>query len=363
MKVLITYASSGAGHRRVAEAVYGYLKENRPEINLEMVDILNKTNALFRFDYTKGYTFLVRNAVALWQFAFWLTEFRALRPWTRFIASLINRINTRGFASYLICEQPDYFISTHFLPSEIACNLKIRKKINSKIITIITDFGVHPFWASKGTDLYVVASDFTKERLLAEGVEQEKIKVFGLPSDAKFLKQFDRLTLAAKLGCDGTKFTVLLMTGSFGIGPLEEIALSLYRDVQVIVICANNKKLLAKLCKRNLPNVISFGFISNTEEIMAVSDIIVTKPGGSTIAEILNMDLAPIFISIIPGQESSNVEALAEFGVGVSPKDIRQIKDIILDYKNHPKKLQEVKDNIQKIKKPLSCQEISGVIR
>ncbi|MDO8662445.1 MAG: glycosyltransferase [Candidatus Omnitrophota bacterium] len=363
MKVLITYASAGAGHRRVAEAVYNYLKQNRPEIKLEMVDILDKTNALFRFDYTKGYTFLVRNAVALWHFAFWLTEFKALRPWIRFIASLINRINTRGFASYLIQEQPEYLISTHFLPSEIACGLKERKKIKSAVITIITDFGVHPFWVCEGTDLYVAASDFTKERLLSEGVEEGKIKVFGLPSDAKFLKQFDRLTLAAKLGLDGAKFTVLLMTGSFGIGPLEEIALLLYRDVQVVVICANNKKLFAKLSKRNLPNVLPLGFVSNAEEIMAVSDIIVTKPGGSTIAEILNMDLAPIFISIIPGQESSNVEALAEFGVGSSPKDIRQIRDVVLDYKNHPEKLQEIKYNIQKIKKPFSCQEISGVIR
>ncbi len=363
MKVLITYASSGAGHRRVAEAVYNYLKEYRPELGIEMVDILDKTNALFRFDYTKGYTFLIRNAVSLWHFSFWLTEFRALRPWTRFIASLINRINTRGFAAYLIQEQPDYVISTHFLPSEIACRLKINKKINSKVITIITDFGVHPFWACKGTDLYVAASDFTKERLLAEGVEQDKIKVFGLPSDAKFLKQFDRTTLAAKLGLDGAKFTVLLMTGSFGIGPLEEIAELLCSDTQVLVVCANNKKLQTKLSKINLPNVKVLGFVSNAEELMAVSDVIVTKPGGSTIAEILNMDLAPVFISIIPGQESANAAALKEFGVGLSPKDIPQIKDIILDYKNHPEKLREIRSNIQKIKKPFSCQELSGVIR
>ncbi|MDD5027720.1 MAG: hypothetical protein PHV58_04460, partial [Candidatus Omnitrophica bacterium] len=145
MKLLITYASAGAGHRRVAEAVYNYFKEQRPEVSLEMVDILAETSSLFRFSYAKGYSFLVHYAVKLWHFAFWLTEFKGLRPLTRFFAALSNRINTQDFAAYLIRQNPDYIISTHFLPSEIAAHLKIKKKISSTVITIITDFGVHPF--------------------------------------------------------------------------------------------------------------------------------------------------------------------------------------------------------------------------
>ena len=363
MKLLITYASAGAGHRRVAEAVYNYFKEERPEVNLEMVDILTKTNALFRFDYVKGYSFLVRYAVKLWHFAFWLTEFKVLRPLTRFFAFLTNQINTQGFAAYLIRENPDYIISTHFLPSEIAAHLKIRKKISSTVITIITDFGVHPFWVSRGTDLYIVASDFTRDKLIAEGIPPEKIKVFGLPSDTKFLQQFDRAALAGKLGIAADKFTVLLMTGSFGIGSLEDLTASLCRDVQVLVVCATNKKLYVKLNKRNLPNVKVFGFVNNAEELMGSCDIIITKPGGSTIAEILNMELVPVFISVIPGQEEGNVEALEQFGISSTPKGIEAIKDTVLDFKNHPEKLQEIRMRIQKIKKPFSCRELANVIR
>ena len=363
MKLLITYASAGAGHRRVAEAVYNYFKEQRPEVSLEMVDILAKTNALFRFSYAKGYSFLVHYAVELWHFAFWLTEFKGLRPLTRFFAALSNRINTQGFAAYLIRKDPDYIISTHFLPSEIAAHLKIKKKISSTVITIITDFGVHPFWISRGTDFYIVASDFTKDKLIAEGIAREKIKVFGLPSDIKFLREFDRASLSGKLGIRPDKFTVLLMTGSLGIGPLEELAALLFRDVQVLVVCAANKKLYDRLNKRNLPNVKVFGFVNNTEELMAACDIIVTKPGGSTIAEVINMGLVPIFISVIPGQEEGNVEALEEFGVSLTPKTVDAIKDMVLGFKNNPEKLQEMQSRVQKLKKPFSCQELAGVIR
>lgn len=363
MRVLITYASAGAGHRRVAEAVYNYFKEHRPDIDLEIVDILSKTNAIFRFDYVAGYSFLIRHAVRLWCFAFWLTEFRALWPFTRAIASIINWINTGGFAQYLMQKNPDYIINAHFLPSEIAAYLKNKGKITSKLITIITDFGVHPFWVVPGTDLYVVASDFTRDKLLAEGVLEEKVKVFGLPSDVKFLQQFDRVALAGKLKIAHDKFTVLLMTGSFGIGPLEDIAQLLCHDAQVLVVCAGNKKLYNKLNKLKFPNIKVYSFVNNTEELMAVSDIIVTKPGGSTIAEIINMELVPVFISAIPGQEEGNVEALSQFGIGSIPKDVRQIKETVMDFKDHPEKIREVKVRIQKIKKPFSCRDISDVIR
>lgn len=363
MKVLITYASAGAGHRRVAEAVCNYLKENRPELKLEIVDILDKANALFRFDYTKGYTFLVKRAVGLWHFAFWLTEFSLFRPLTRLIALVIDQVNTRQFSAFLIRENPDYIISTHFLPSEIAVHLKRKGKIKSLVMTVITDFGVHPFWIQEGTDLYAVASEFTKNKLLNEYVPEENIKVFGLPSDVKFLKQFDRASLANKIGVTADKFTVLLMTGSFGTGPLEEIAKSLFEDVQVLVVCAGNKKLYAKMSKRNLPNVKVFGFVNNAEELMAVSDIIVTKPGGSTIAEILNMELPPIFISVIPGQEEGNAEALEKNGIGSAPGSIREIKEMILDFKAHPEKLEKVREAMRQIKKPFSCKEISDALR
>jgi processive 1,2-diacylglycerol beta-glucosyltransferase len=254
-------------------------------------------------------------------------------------------------------------ISTHFLPSDIAALLKRSHRIKSKLVTVITDFGVHPYWIAQGTDLYIVASDFTKERLLREGVSSEKIKIFGLPFHPRFLRQFDRTVLANKIGINPDKFTVLLMTGSEGIGPLEKVAKLLSSDAQVLVVCASNAQLHKRLLKKNIPNVKVFGFIENTEELMAVSDCIVTKAGGSTIAEVINMDLVPIFISVIPGQESANVEALRRLGVGLVPKNLYQLKEMVMELKNNPDKRNSMKEKIEEIKKPLACQEIAGVIR
>jgi processive 1,2-diacylglycerol beta-glucosyltransferase len=106
-----------------------------------------------------------------------------------------------------------------------------------------------------------------------------------------------------------------------------------------------------------------FGFVDNAEELMAVSDLIITKPGGSSIAELLNMELAPVFISVIPGQEQENVRVLAGYGVGYAPRNIKQIKKLVFELKNNPQKLQSLKKNIADLAKPNSCQEIASVIR
>ncbi|MDP2927654.1 MAG: glycosyltransferase [Candidatus Omnitrophota bacterium] len=363
MKVLVTYVSAGAGHRRAAEAAYDYLKNNRQDLKLKLVDILPFGNPILRFCYNSGYPFLVNYATWLWGLFFWMTEFKLTRWISRKSSLIVNYFSFRKFVNYLIKEEFDFIISTHFLNSELAANLKLRNKVQAKLITVITDFGVHPFWVSNGTDLYVVASRLTKDKLLNMGVEEQKIQASGIPFSPSFVKTQNRAQLAEKFGINPNSFTVLLMTGSFGSGPLEEISESLMCEAQVLVVCARNKKLFARLQKRNLENVKVFGFVDNAQELMAVSDCIVTKPGGATITEVLIMELPVIFISAIPGQETANVEALAEYGIVVSPKNIEEIKNFVLDLKNNPQKILELRQRIREIKKPFACKELASVIR
>jgi processive 1,2-diacylglycerol beta-glucosyltransferase len=117
------------------------------------------------------------------------------------------------------------------------------------------------------------------------------------------------------------------------------------------------------MTKINLPNVKVFAFIHNTEELMAVSDIIITKPGGSTISEIINMELVPIFIAAIPGQETGNAQAMKELGIGVYPLGVEEVEVAVLNYKNHPELMEAQKNKLRIMKKPSSCKEIASVIR
>lgn len=362
MKIIITYASAGTGHRRAAEAIYNYFKENCPHHDLKIIDALQKTNFIFRKFYSYGYLFLVNHALWLWGFSFWLTSIKCLRPSTNILISVINRLNAKNLSDFLIKERPDFIISTHFFPSEIATYLKKINKLNSKLISVITDFGIHPFWILSGTDMYIVASNFSKEQLILKGVQENCIKDLGIPIDAKFLKIYEKNILCKKFNLEPDKFTILISTGSFGIGKIPEIMDSLYQEVQILVVSAHNKILYARLRKRNYPNVRVFGFIDNMQELMAVSDMIITKPGGLTIAESLAMGLLPIFITAIPGQESENAKILAKKSIGINIKDAASLKDIVLDFRDHPDKLKNMKEKINELKRPFAVKELCNVI-
>ncbi|MDD5155033.1 MAG: glycosyltransferase [Candidatus Omnitrophica bacterium] len=362
MKIIIVHASAGAGHYTAAKAIYNYLKEHRPGDKAQIVDVLEKSNLFFRFSYRYGYSFLIKFAPFLWGLGFWVTYWRPLRLFTRAIASFLNRLNTAGFADFLINENPDCVISTHFLPSEVSAQLKTAGKIKSKIVTVITDFGVHPFWVSSGTDVYTVASELTKEQLIGEGAGENTIRVTGIPVDSKFLNVFNKDELLVKFNLHSNGFRVLVVTGSFGTGPVREIAAALCGQAQIMVVCANNKKLFADLSRKNYPGVRVFGFINNIEELMAISDMIITKPGGLSISESLAMELFPVFIAAIPGQEEENMRVLAKCGLGIKAASVGTVKEAVVDFQMHPEKLSGARKKARELKKPFAARDICDAV-
>lgn len=362
-KVIVVYASAGAGHFKAAQAIYNHLKEYPAGLEPEILDILDKTNPLFKFSYSNGYAFLIRQLPSIWRLGFWFTFNRFTRPLARAIGVFLNALNTAGFSEYLIGSNPDYVVSTHFLSSEISARLKREGRIKSKIISVITDFGVHPFWINRGTDLYISACDLTRQQLLREGVGENLIKVSGIPVGDKFLKKTDKDALLSKLNLEKNKFTVLIITGSFGIGPIKKTVAALCGQVQLLVVCARNNALFANLTRKNYPGVRVFGFIDNIEELMGVSDLIITKPGGLGISESLVMELFPLYIAPIPGHEEENIKILSEYGVGMKVNSVCDIKNAVIDFRGHPEKLMAAKELIRKIRKPYAAKDVCDAIR
>ena len=88
--------------------------------------------------------------------------------------------------------------------------------------------------------------------------------------------------------------------------------------MQVIVVCGKNEKLRKQIAaepKRHATQVL--GFAANMHELMAASDLILTKPGGLTTSEALAMGKPLLILNPIPGQEAANSDFLLEQGAAV----------------------------------------------
>ena len=330
--------------------------------NVGFLDILDYTSPLFKILYSKGYLFVISKLTWLWAVLFFLSNTKYLKFINNNLRRFTNKLFCYRFLNFLRRENPDVVISTHFLVNELVSLLKGKGQINTKLISIVTDFGVHSFWTAKNIDIYIAACNLTKEILISRKVDKEIIKVLGIPVRKQFQRQIDKRNAREKLGIKTERFTALILTGGIGIGPIHQIVKLLNEEVNIIVICGKNKNLYERLKGLNYQNLVVLGWIDYVEEAMAVSDIIITKAGGSSISECLIMDLPMIFFSIIPGQEYQNAQVISRYGLGFILNNPKDIIDKVLYFRDNPEEIKAIKDKINSFNFEDSTNKILNLI-
>lgn len=77
------------------------------------------------------------------------------------------------------------------------------------------------------------------------------------------------------------------------------------------------------------------GYCENIHELMAISDLMNSKPGGVTISKAMTLDLPLLIYNCLPGQEEDNAEYLYRSGFAFIARSekalIGQIENLIHD--------------------------------
>lgn len=362
MKLLIVYASAGFGHRKAAEAVYESLDESLKKESC-LVDILDFTPRLFKIAYTKGYTFLIRYLPWTWAFFYWLSDLKCLFLLFKLLRRISNYGNTFLFSGFVKRNKPRVILSTHFMPGEVLANLKKRKEIDSFLISILTDYVVHSFWVEDAIDSFIVGHACVKEALIKKGISEAKILDLGIPVGKGFLNLRNARGGLKSEDTSGRDFKVLLVTGSLGLNILGKIAKQLERQMQVIVICGANRRLLQELESLNSKNISAFGLVDNMYAFMDSCDIIITKAGGLTIAESLLAVTPMCFIANIGGQEAGNIKVLTSLGCAIYERNLNKLAEKALELKAAPHRLAIIRENINRVSRPEANSQILSIIR
>lgn len=157
----------------------------------------------------------------------------------------INSLLSSRLKKLLKESKPDLIIGTHPFPMIALSTLKkkypYRNAFNSffvpPLISVLTDYTAHSAYIQDEIDYYIAGDEYVREVLISEGIEDDKIKPYGIPVEKSFLEHRDKNVVLEELGLEPDKFTVLLMGGSFGAGnikdTLKELILfyKLYLDV------------------------------------------------------------------------------------------------------------------------------------
>ncbi|MFH1645938.1 MAG: glycosyltransferase [Candidatus Omnitrophota bacterium] len=368
-KILIAYASAGAGHKKAAEAVYkALLEKNNDNAKVTCIDTLDYSNLFFKFSYRGVYIFLISRFPKLWGFFYNLLNNRIFftlnSPFRRFF----NFLNTKKLLKFVDKEKFDLIISTHFMATEVIGRHKQKGKTSAKLVNIITDFKPHLFWVSKYVDSYIVASDVTYSELLKIDVDLSKVKVMGIPIDKKFGLKEPKSNVRQRLGLSADKFTVLVMGGGYGIGPIAKTVESLQAseaDFQMIVVCGHNKKLCDKLeedKRRSQKPCLIVGYSDDVDEMLSASDIMLSKAGGLAVSEALAKGVPIVALNPIPGQEKRNADFIVENGLGFVVSNFEQLKTCVEKLIIDKDRLLEIKRKSIMISSPDSAATIAEYV-
>ncbi len=330
MRVLIATVTAGGGHLAAAAALEEAWRALRPGDVVEQVDLGKFFSPLHRKIVSDGYVQLVNHAPELWGMMFAKTD----KPKA---AQALNRVraifpsNSRSrFARYVKQFKPDVVLCTHYFPLETLHHLR-RKRGGPRplAVSVVTDFEAHALWMDTCVNLYCVAAEQTKARLVARGAAEENVVVTGIPISARFSARLDAKAVRKTLGLRDDLPVLLVPSGGFGMGPVGEILAQLdkvERPFQSVVVTGRNQELRRELAAqdRKHPTQV-LGLVTNMHELMAVADLIITKPGGLTSSEALAMGKPLFILNPIPGQEAANSDFLLEHGAAAK---VNRVEDL-----------------------------------
>ncbi|MFC7679985.1 glycosyltransferase [Paenibacillus sp. GCM10028914] len=344
-KILILSGSLGDGHMQAAKAILEASAIYKPNVTVKVVDIMEWIHP--RMHVFERYCFMkwVKHFPSLYGYLYQKT--RVENPLTyllkQFRSSSLQRL------CKLIQEvNPTVLVST-FPPASAAISMLKEKGMTELCsVTVITDHSDHSYWIHPHTDLYLVGSEEVHKALLNKGVPDLKISVTGIPVRPFSTQACSKQRLREKFGIDPTSFVALVMGGGWGMIDhtfIDQVQSNLLRpDVQFIIICGRNVKLMHRVHEalHDKANVQIKGFVEEIHEWMAVSDILITKPGGLTTSEALAQQLPMLLFEPQLGQERDNAKYLIRKGVAM-PCEVEMLQSQLNEMVEYPELLQDMR--------------------
>lgn len=373
MKVLIFYASYGGGHLNAAKSIENCIKTNYKDMDVEMIDCMKYVNKTIEKVTTAAYREMAKKAPWAWGRIYSDAQKGPLAH----ITTRSNKIMAIKLLKLLREKKPDLIISTHPFGSQMCSYLKRKNKINSKIATIMTDFAPHDQWlvGHEYTDYFFVAHNKMKDYLINKGISESKVFDTGIPISENFQKQYNKKEIFDKYNLDESKFTILFFGGGeFGLGKTRTVQIfnnfvevTKNNNIQIIAISGKNPKMKSafeEVVDSNDANstVKIIEFSNEVPKLMAIANLVVTKPGGLTTSESLASHLPMVVINPIPGQEEENAEFLESKNIAVWIKKSDDSKEIIESLLNNKEKISIMKENTKILARPNSTRDICDVL-
>jgi processive 1,2-diacylglycerol beta-glucosyltransferase len=340
-RILILTSTGGGGHISAAEAINAYLKDSYDIRSAYIFGEVLKSYDPVRFvtlDYAGGedfYNWLITHNLVLF------TN----------IISMLGKWYVRVFENSLV-EAIELYLKQH--PADMVISvipfvnnaiLRAVKKMDLPFLMIPTDPDAHTFVNGlKTADEYKkfhyfmsFDDDGIREKIAAAPMCKEQVTIAGFPIRPSFFEKKDRAKIRKDFGIPTGRPVVMVLMGARGSRACFKYVRRLTKGklpMHIIACIGRNEDLRQKIVNLKIPagvTISTVGFTPRISDLMAVSDLLITKPGSVSFCEALYMNV-PIILDNIYGEievEGFNLELTKKYGFGDVVTSYRQLNNIV----------------------------------
>ncbi|MCL6611894.1 MAG: glycosyltransferase [Peptococcaceae bacterium] len=356
---------------RAAAALEAAFREDDPACRVIILDTFKYTSPFLEKLVLGTYMEMLKHAPAVYGYIYSRSEKgRVLSGCAKTeFSRLLGMFSARRLLDYIKRHNPEAVICTHPFPLGVLSAIRESGEYGCFTVGTVTDFIIHPFWVFPEVDLYLVGAEQLAGDLAGCGIPAERVHATGIPIDPVFSAPVDRWSVLAGYGLDPRLATILIMGGGLGMGPLPESVKALGnlgRRCQIIAVAGNNNQLREKIDRMapELANPVRvLGYVDNVHELMASSDILVSKAGGLSCAEALAAGIPIFILDPLPGQEQRNSRFLTSAGAAVEAGGVEDLAKKIDCCLARPYLLKEMSGAASRLARPDAARTAARLIR
>lgn len=342
-RIVVFSSRGGGGHTAVSNGLKGYLQD---EYDITIVNVFDEilrpidtlgTLTLGKITGEDFYNFCLRCR------------------WTN-VAGTYGRMGTRyinwrqgiiekRMMEYFSLAKPDLIISV--IPFVNGALLPVAERLQIPFLILTNDLDttnyingiVRPTYTKFK---YSLAFDdpALKEKIKRALIPQEMFVITGFPLRPSFFKTKDVKALKAEFNVPQGKPVVMVFMGGAGSLTIYRYVRTLARmkmPLHMIIVLGRNEQLRRNINKIYLPPSVTMtllGFTDRIADLMAISDVLITKPGPGSVNEAIESNL-PMILDQTHGTiwwEELNVTFVLDHGFGSSLTQFRDLPVLLKKY-------------------------------
>jgi processive 1,2-diacylglycerol beta-glucosyltransferase len=358
MKVLVLAVPIGAGHMKAAQAVCQALTACDSRVNVRFENCFSWVYPLYGTAYKNIYDYAQKRGRRLLKLLYGGV---GVESGSSLFLYRAHRVLAHKLRYLLSSYRPDYVLCTHFSPGFFSALYK--NEYHYKIGIIVTDYYVHPHWVNAEIDHYFIPHEFLSKQVVSYGVRPDQVFPFGIPVALELEGKINTRAARRRFGLSQNRISATVMGSRVFGGEWFEIVKEIVDfDYDLLVLCGDNKEVMGQIkALKSKARLSLYGMVERIYELIATTDILISKAGGITSTEATKVGPCLLFANSIVGLEDKNEDFFIKHGAAMR-LTTENARGVMGDLLSHRQKMVQMRKNLKALGKSRPAVNIARTI-